>query len=100
MLGTYIGHDKNNTKSIGYNYSLELQKDSICRLNKTHDIYNVIGIGKWYIIDKIIIIEYKKNNSDSLEDALRAGGYLEGKDTFSILNINTIRIGTAVLKKP
>ena len=99
MAGTYNGNSKNTTKRVGYNFALELQKDSICRIRKTHDIYNITGIGKWYIKDKFIIIEYEKNTSERLEDVLRAGGYLEGEDTLSILNINTIKIGTTVLRK-
>lgn len=99
LVGTYTGHNKNSTKRVGYNYAIELQKDSICRISKTHDIYNTTGIGKWYIKDKFIIIEYEENTSEKLVDALRAGGYLEGEDTLSILNKNTIKIGTTVLKK-
>ena len=99
LAGTYTGNSKNTTKRVGYNFDIELQKDSICRLSQTHDIYNTIGIGKWYIKDRFIIIEYEENTSEKLEDALRAGGYLEGQDTLSILNKNSIKIGTTVLKK-
>lgn len=99
IVGTYSGYDQHSSKSIGYNYQLELQENGICKIHKSQDIYNMYGSGKWYIKDHTIIIEYDKNLLERIEDVLFAGGFIEGMDTIYILNNHSLKLGSVKLKR-
>ena len=99
LCGTYIGHERALKGLTGYNYQLELNKDSTCRLEKKHDIYNFVGFGQWYIQNNAIIVKFNTKSSKGMSDLLMGGGYIEGKKVIYILNKSKIQIGKSILKK-
>ena len=89
-MGVYTGSNVINRKTIGYNYRLELKEDGTCKFNKYSDIYNIIGLGKWAVQGKSIIIEYDNPPTD-IPSLLMGGSYMQGIDTLKICSAKKLK---------